>query len=175
MIDAKGTLAISVALAGLISTSPCLAQPTIEERTVAEALFREAKKRMTAGELDAACSKFEESHRLDPLPGVLLNLAVCHEKQGRTATAWSEFQQSLGQAKIDDRVDREELAAERIAALEPRLIRLTVKVAPETAALEGLIVSRDETTLSRAVWGVGIPVRSGRPRDRGPRAWSSRV
>ena len=47
-----------------------------EERIVAEALFVEGKQLMKEDKIDEACSKLEESYRLDPLPGVLLNLAV---------------------------------------------------------------------------------------------------
>jgi hypothetical protein len=106
------------------------------------------------------CRKLEESQRLDPGGGTLLNVALCHEKEGRTATAWTEFTEALGIAKKDDRSQRVELAQTHIAALEPTLSRLVIQV-PEGSDLPELEIKRDGTALRRAAWGSPMPVDPG--------------
>lgn len=129
------------------------------ERTLAEALFREGRELMAAGDFAEACPKFAESQRLDPGGGTLLNLAVCHEKQGKLATAWAEFQEALTQARSDAREDRVVLAQERIQVLEPQLARVTVSV--EASSIEGLSVTVNGTPLGAPAWGVPMPVDAG--------------
>ena len=45
---------------------------------MAESLFREGKRLSSEKKFSEACPKFEESYRLDPGLGTLLNLATCH-------------------------------------------------------------------------------------------------
>src|SRR6185503_16570996 len=92
----------------------------------AEALFEEGRKLLAAGEVRAACPKFAESYRLDTALGALLNLSTCHEREGRTATAWSEFRQAETEAASLRDEARRKLAADHAAALEPKLARLVV-------------------------------------------------
>jgi hypothetical protein len=142
----------------LLASLPALAQ-TDNERTLAEALFRQGRELMNQGNYDAACPKFAESHRLDPGGGTLLNLAVCHEGQGKLATAWAEFQEALALARADGREDRTSLAEQRIAAIEPQLARLTVTLPAH--APENTVVSVNGTPLGQAAWGSPMPVDAG--------------
>lgn len=144
--------------AGLCTSAPAFAQ-TANERTLAEALFRQGRERMNEGNYDAACPKFAESHRLDPGGGTLLNLAVCHEGQGKLATAWAEFQEALAVARADGRDDRIELAEQHIAAIEPQLARLTVTLPPSSS--KDTVVSVNGTPLGHAAWGAPMPVDAG--------------
>lgn len=115
---------------------------------------------MERGDVSAACRRFEESERLDPLPGTQLNMAVCHEKEGRTATAWVEFRDAEALARRDGRDDRVALAAEREKALEPRLVRLRV-VVPPAADAPRLALTLDGTELARLAWDTPLPVDPG--------------
>ncbi len=142
----------------MLASLPALAQ-TDNERTLAEALFRQGRELMNEGNYDAACPKFAESHRLDPGGGTLLNLAVCHEGQGKLATAWAEFQEALALARADGREDRTSLAEQRIAAIEPQLARLTVTL--PSHAPEDTVVSVNGTPLGQAAWGSPMPVDAG--------------
>ncbi len=126
---------------------------------VAEALFQEGRRLMNEGDYHAACAKLGESYRLDPAGGTLMNLAACHEREGKTATAWSEFKDALAQAIRDKRNDRIEEATKRIAALEPNLPGFRILVPQERAA--GLEVRLDGMRLGAASWGVRIPVDPG--------------
>ena len=65
------------------------------DRTLAAALFREGKALMDKNDFTPACAKLEESERLDPGGGTLLNLALCHEKQGRWNEATEAFQKAI--------------------------------------------------------------------------------
>lgn len=142
------------------SATPAIAQPSPEDKAVAEALFRDGRRMMDEGKFKEACRKLEESQRLDPADGTLLNLAVCHEKEGRVATAWGEFMTALTTARRDGRTDRESLARERIQAIEPTLPRLFIEV-PQTSRVPGLKVLRNGTLLQQGAWDTAIPVDPG--------------
>jgi hypothetical protein len=133
-----------------------------ETRTaVAEALYRQARDLMAAGNYDEACPKLAESQRLDPGGGTLLNLAVCHEAVGKIATAWSEFHEALSLARRDGRTDRDDLAKERIAALAGRLPRLIIDVSAASRLVD-LAIELDGALLGRPTWGSALPVDPGR-------------
>jgi hypothetical protein len=94
----------------------------------AEALFREGREAMKSGDYVAACPRFAESQRIAPALGTLLNLALCDEQLGRTASASLEFEQFLGSAPADD--DRRPIVAEHLSTLRPRVPRLVLQPGP---------------------------------------------
>ncbi len=145
----------------------------------AQVLFDEGKKLMDAQDYPAACPKLAESQRLDPGNGTLARLATCHEKQGRTATAWSEFAELVTSAQRAGQADRERFGRQRIAVLEPRLSRLTIIVPADVATTAGLVVQRDAIAVGDAAWGVGVPVDPGdhviEASAPGKQAWSTHV
>jgi hypothetical protein len=98
------------------------------EQRQAQSLFDQARKLLEAGDAAQACPLFAESQRLDPGGGTLLNLAACHEKEGRVATAYAEYQEALSIALRDGRRDRESIARDRAKALEARLPKLRVQL-----------------------------------------------
>ena len=150
-----------LAFVGVLSAAGSANSQTANERTLAEALFRQARELMDQGDFDAACPKFAESQRLDPGGGTLLNLAVCHEKQGKFASAWAEFQEALAQARSEGRQARVSLAEERIAVLEPQLARVTIQVAEPKS---DLTVTVNGTPLGAAGWGAAMPIDAGEVR-----------
>lgn len=152
--------ALSCILVALTFSMPASAEPTSDERALALTLFARGRTAMNDGDLETACRSFAESQRLDPGGGTLLNLAVCHERQGKTATAWTEYSEALAAARRDGRSDRVELALERKRDLEGRLARLEV-VVPAGAAREGLRIVRDGTAIPVEAWGVAVPVDPG--------------
>jgi len=128
---------------------------------MAEMLFFAARGLMEAGRYAEACTKLEESLRLDPASGTLLNLAVCHEHEGKLASAWGEFRQALQEAQRAQRSDREELAKQHAEALERELPFLTVEV-PSHARVPGLEVLRNGVAILPAAWSTELPVDPGR-------------
>lgn len=128
---------------------------------VAQALFDQAKQLIAAGHVAEACPKLEESERLDPRSGTLINLANCYERTSRLASAWSTYIEAATSAKAAGKADREVGARERAAALAPRLSKLTITVAPELKNLPGLDVARDGVVVREPEWGLPLPSDSG--------------
>ncbi len=154
--------AVLIATGVLIVTGALLspASAHAQRESLAEELFRQGQRLMHAQEVDSACLKFEESQRLDPATGTLLNLAVCHQKQGRTATAWAEFRQAAELARRDHRPDRVEFAEQRAAELEARLVRLKLVLPPEVTALD-VTVALNARLLGPGAYDVAFPVDPG--------------
>jgi hypothetical protein len=135
-------------------------QPSATDRAVARSLFEKGRELMAAGNYAEACAKLAESYRLDPGAGTLLNLAACHEAEGKLASAWVEFNDSLTRARREGRSEREQVAQEHIRAIEPRLSRLTVNV-DATGNVPGLELRLDGGVLNRPGWGTAIPIDPG--------------
>jgi hypothetical protein len=135
------------------------AEPT--DVALAEALFREGRALMKTGNTAEACLKFRESDRLDPQLGTLVNLALCHEADGKTATAWAEFTELAERAGRAGDATRLEFAREHVAALEKNLskIRLVVRGAGEQ--VESLTIKVDGRELGRASWSTSFPLDPG--------------
>lgn len=134
--------------------------PAVQGAPVAQALFETARRLMEEGKFAEACPKLAESHRLDPAAGTLLNLAVCHEKEGKMASAWVEYNDLLAIKGGDNGTERRRIAAERITEIEPRLAHVTFVPEPEDEALD-LVIALDGAQLHRAAIGVPLPVDPG--------------
>jgi hypothetical protein len=151
-----------IALAALASfvAVPAVARAQSKEDVArADALFNAAKALTDAGNYADACAKFAESKRLAPGLGVTLYLADCYERIGRTASAWTEFLAAEGLAR--QRNDkRAEVAHQHAQALEPKLDRLTITVAP-TVPQAGLSILRDGVPVTREELGLAVPVDPG--------------
>jgi hypothetical protein len=125
---------------------------------LSEALFRDAQRLEDAGDLAAACPMFAESQRLEPRSGTLLNLARCHERQGRTATAWAEYTDAASRAEVSGDFVRRNAANERAAALAPHL-GTVVFVGAEASGIDEIRI--DGVVLGRAAWGRPLPFDPG--------------
>ncbi|HEY3353006.1 MAG TPA: hypothetical protein VGQ83_07140 [Polyangia bacterium] len=148
------------AAAVLLAPGRARSAPSAEELALAETLFRDARRLMRESRFAEACPKLEESQRLDPGGGTLLNLGLCHEGEGRTATAWAELTEALALARRAGRADREQLAREHLDGLRGRLSFLVVAV-PRAADVRGLEVRRGPTAIRRPAWGTPLPVDPG--------------
>jgi hypothetical protein len=149
-----------VALAGLVAAPrPAPAQPVSPSASaVAAVLFEEGRRLLQKGKIDEACAKLGESQRLEPLSGTLLNLAACHEKQGKIATAWAEFGLVEQSSTIRGNESRAAEAKRRAADLAPKLSFLTITVAK---GADAVAVKRDGLPVEPVQFGVRVPVDPG--------------
>jgi hypothetical protein len=127
--------------------------------TAAQALFETGRQLMEQGRLDEACPKLEESQRLEAATGTLLNLALCREQQGRSATAWLLYKDVLALATREGNAEREAIARQRLEALGKSLSTLTLPWPADPP--EGLWLTLDGVRMSSAVAGTRIPVDPG--------------
>ena len=150
-------VALVLALAAMTS-HPARAQTAGESGNVAEALFRDGVMLFEAGKVHEACEKFAESFRLDPANGTLQNLALCHEREGKTASAWAEFAQLAGRAAQAEQREREQMARARAAQLAPRVTRVLLAFG-DARNVERVEVDGQE--LGRAAWTSPLPLDPG--------------
>ena len=169
-------LAVFAAAASLALAGAASAHPAAHDTAAAEAAFAEARALIRQGQYIEACPKLEASFTLDPALGTLLNLSDCFERTGRTASAWVRYREAAAMAVQQGHREREAIARERIAALEPQLCRLTVR----TSTRPNLEVKRDGVIVDRAAIGLPVPVDRGRtssaptPQAQRPTPYASR-
>ena len=142
-------------------TALCLvayARSALADASESERLFAEGRALMLERRFDEACPKIAESQRLEPHVGTLLNLAACHESQGKIGSAWVEYQKALTAARTEGQVDRARLAEQRIAAIEPRVpwVRLSLRT-----SRADLVVTLDGGELAPVALGKEMPVDPG--------------
>ncbi|MDC0740828.1 hypothetical protein [Polyangium mundeleinium] len=139
------------------------AEPVKSDPAAAEALFKAGRDLVKKGDYAAGCPKFEAALELNPSAGTMLNIARCHEHDGKLATAWEDYHraQTLNRETAGAARKREldDIANQGIKDLEPRLPRLRVVV---TAPPAGIEVSRDGKDLPSAAWGEALPVDPGK-------------
>ncbi|HUQ07412.1 MAG TPA: hypothetical protein VM261_33195 [Kofleriaceae bacterium] len=156
------TIVFAAALAMWIATpTTAHAQPTDSVKR-ADQLFQEGRALIEAGKFADACPKFEESQRLDPGLGTLLNLAACYEQVGKLASALTAFRSAEEQARAAGPTEkkREQTAAERARAIESRVPRLTIILSASDRPT-GFTVTRDGVTVPPLDFGRRIPVDPG--------------
>jgi hypothetical protein len=160
---ASSTASRRAALVALLVLAPAgaHAQASPGDAHAAEQLFNQGRALMEQGKFAQACPLFAESQRLDPGGGTLLNLGVCHEKEGRLATALAELEAALAQAQRDKRKEREAIARERLAVIAPKVPRVIVTLGPGVANIDGLVVAIDGNEIKRESFGSAMPVDPG--------------
>jgi len=153
-------LAGAACLAGGLLT-PAVARAD-GDPVAAQALFKAARERIQAGDYAEGCPKFEASFALQASASTLLNIAKCHEHEGKIATAWDDYQRALTlnrETRGEQRKQElERIAKKGIAALEPRLPRLRVVIREPSSELS---VMRDGKALPAAALGEPLPADPG--------------
>lgn len=165
MIPACGTLnrlqpfaLSSVIFLRLVTSNVAYADSTA---ATAQALFEQGRDLLRSGNADEACPKLAESERLEPATGTLLALAMCHEAQGKLASAWAEFTEVAARAAKDGQTERETHSRAKSTELKARLSTLEVQIGAEVAAYPGLEVRRNGMLLGQGAWNVPVPVDGG--------------
>ena len=142
----------------------------------AQVAFEEGRRLADAGDFAGAARRFEESERLDPALGTVLNLANSYEHARRLASAWRAFHRGADDATALGEAKRARRALERAEALAPRLSTLVVRV---HAPAEGEEVLVDDALVPAATWDAGLAVDGGvhrlRVRAPGRSEWTAEV
>src|SRR6186713_462864 len=95
-----------------VALAQAAAEPGAEK--LADQRFSEALSMMDSKRYAEACALFEESQRLAPASGTLLNLADCYQQLGRLAKASATFSAALESARQSGNVARQQVAQKRI-------------------------------------------------------------
>ncbi|WP_437279241.1 hypothetical protein WME90_01410 [Sorangium sp. So ce375] len=148
---------VVLASTALLAPAGAAAQGASGDPTLAQTLFEEGRRLMEAKSYAQACPKLAESQRLRPGTGTLLNLALCNEGLGKTATAWGQFKEALFASKKEGNAAREAFAQEHIDALEPRLSKIQL----DAENTPGLLVRIDSNDIPAAALGTPIPIDPG--------------
>jgi hypothetical protein len=158
-------------LAAALLVAICLvAAPVSAEeptgRAEADVTFQAARRLLEAGSVTEACSLFAASYALAPTAGRVLNLALCHEREGRIATACDELREAARLVSAAKAANpelsrrREELISEHLTALAPRLSKVTILLAPG-ALVPGLDIRLDGVPITNASLRAPHPLDPG--------------
>jgi hypothetical protein len=133
-----------------------------EKRAAAELIYAQGSELITKRDFNAACPKFEEVVKLQPNGiGARMTLADCYVGQGKLASAHTTYGQIASMASLANQPDRAKDAAEKAAALAPRLSTLTIVVPPDVASLPDLAVMRGGLVVTASLFNVAVPVDGG--------------
>lgn len=145
---------------GFVGLRPAGAQEA-GDAARAEAMFREGKGLLERRDYEHACPLLASSFALDPGTGTLLALAICHEAQGKLASASADYDEVAARATREGRADRERVARERGRALRGQASTLVIVTLAAAPLPEGFVVRRDGTPLDASSLGVPVPVDGG--------------
>lgn len=156
----RSFLCVTAWLAALLAAPRARAADDAAARARADALFKQGQKLLDAERVSEACASFAESQRVDPRLGRLLNLAFCHERENKTASAWAEYKSAAAWAvQRDPKPERATFARKRAERLEPRLSLVTLHVA-EHANVAALEI--DGEPVAKESWSTPQPLDPGR-------------
>ncbi|MDI1447551.1 hypothetical protein [Polyangium sp. 6x1] len=155
------------AVSALVIVSACpgraFGQDNPRDPAAAEALYLSGRKLVNDGNWAEGCAKFDASMELNPAASTLINIAKCHEHEGKLTQAVVDYRRALqlNQDTLGEERKKqlEQVAKEGIAAIEPRLARVELVVG---ARPEGLEVARDGIRLPLAALGETIPLDPGK-------------
>lgn len=144
------------------SLTPAFAQGDAAKLEQATKLYEEATKLLDEKNFDAACPKLEQAVQLVPVAsGAQLALGACYEGKGRLGSAYRKYEEAAALAKAAGQADREQRARDALAAVSPRVARLTINPSTAIRGVGGLVTKIDGTAIPEASWGTGQPIDAG--------------
>jgi hypothetical protein len=139
----------------VLLAGPAYAQDADSKR--AATLFTEGREALARGDTEVACDKFRESFRLGKRASAMLNLAQCEETRGKLADALSHWKE--GSSMLEPSDERVAVAGEHLRAIEPRVPRLRLRMAPRIPP--SAQVTLDGTPVSTSSLETTMPVNPG--------------
>jgi hypothetical protein len=177
-VNVKRHLLVVAAIGSLLGGRDALASDP-QTQLNAEKLFREGRAALASGDLIVACSKFEESQKLDASAGTVLNLADCYERSGKHASALLAYREAARQAGLRGRKDWLDTASARAAALEKIVPTMVIRVVAAASSSGDVEVTRDDVKVDPSTYNTNIPVDAGehviRATAPGKEAWTTTV
>jgi hypothetical protein len=151
------TLWVTFSVLGMLTVASPARAEHHTDAGAAQALFERGRIAAQRGDLVQACNAFEESQRLDPGAGTLMNWAMCEARQNKLASAWQHFNEAAQLLQPGD--DRTGFVRAQLRSLEPRLPRLTLLLSANMPS--DAHVSRNGKELSEASVGAATPLDPG--------------
>ncbi len=159
MLAACVTLGTTEAIsAGARADAPTRAP---EDVARAEARFHEGERLFDAKQVPEACAAFDESERLDPQLGTLLNLAFCQETLGKTASAWRAYSAGAVWGEQRGQHDRAAWALSRASDVSKRLPLVLLALPAGTSAIRGATIQIDDDVVPASGWFTPLPLDPG--------------
>ena len=106
--------------------------------TQADRFFKEGRKAAEHGDFAGACRHFEESFRLDPGVGTLINLGDCAEHLGDLERAYQNYRTAY--ARMPENDDRAARLRSRIESIEQKSAKISLRT---DDAPDGTVVTID--------------------------------
>jgi hypothetical protein len=97
---------------------------------------------MSEGRISDACKAFERSYDLDPAVGALLNLAWCHEQEGRGVLALTEYRLAESEAEKAGHDRRARFARQRRMSLQTSIPAVFIDLAEPALSCQVSVDSR---------------------------------
>ena len=148
---AQGVILRTVASAFLAMLATAIlgeaqAQAQNQQKALAERLYGEGRTFIEASRWAEACEKLQESEDINRSAGTELNLGLCLEKLGKTASSWVTYKDAGTSFHARGDKDREDYAKKSAARLEPTLSTLRIL---STDARPGLQITLDGVAIGR--------------------------
>jgi len=154
----RRTLTAAAALLVVLGGSPLARAASPEDRAGAAQHLKQAQELKKQGQLAEACRQLEEAEHLDPKLPTLLELADCTEQLGKLVEAQALWASARDRAKQTEKPQSRARAEERLAALDKRVPRLTLRLDSEAGSVE---VRRDDAPIDPASLGTAVPLNPG--------------
>ncbi|MDB4942820.1 MAG: hypothetical protein JWP97_2354 [Labilithrix sp.] len=153
-----GVFALAL-LTGVTAAPEARAQDA-QAQAMGRSLFNDGVALFNRGDYEGACPKFEASLKAYPGIGTRGKLAECYEKLGRYASAFTAYREVAALAQKSGDAAREQVATARAKALEPKLARLTISLAPGVDPT-GMVIRRGNVEVDRSKLGTSEPIDAG--------------
>ncbi len=124
-----------------LMTSVARADDTAVSR--ADRLFKDGRRAAEHGDFGQACKLFEESFRLDPGVGTLVNLGDCAEHLGDLERAYGYYH--TASARMSEGDDRLARVRERLESIDRRSAKVALQLGED--APEGTVITLDGNTI----------------------------
>lgn len=154
----RGAARWLVALALIFVAAPARADEA-QNVAAAQSLFEAGRALMEEERWEEASKRFEESQRLDPSAGTLLNWGRCLELSGKTASAWAMYKRTIAFGKTKNQPRQVAAAEQWLADIEPKLAHVVLAI-PSPAP--DMVVRAGELALDPSVLGVPVAIDPGK-------------